>query len=406
MQKSEKTSQYTFGEKEQQILEILASFENELQEKLQETKSEIERVKYYEKFKMQGIDFQNIFITEEKDVDGNISYHIYAGDASNEIISINENGEVNIIPGLESFIENDIDIQKIMEENEKEPGKLRGISEKAKPKEIDEKLKENKEEQENEFENVEELSEELEDLELTNYRKIKDDNLDKQMKGKFKGAEEKGTAYSKKLNAFIIVEKVDGKLQKADGFEPAKPTMKKVISINEDGTEVEQTVPHALIKTDNPKKELSITIGQYGYIETATVDRLPCNERVQMELRQDGEGKDAKRSKELQDMQLKGGREAIHEIAHAFKDETKNEEDKSTSIDELESDTGYEENNEQFQYSDDEERKIEEEAKKDKISVEEFKRYLEQTEGNTLDEKIEEVHEDVAQDYGAPGRNR
>lgn len=307
MQKSEKTSQYTFGEKEQQILEILASFENELQEKLQETKSEIERVKYYEKFKMQGIDFQNIFITEEKDADGNISYHIYSGDASNEIMSVNENGEVNVIPELATFIGNDIDIEKIMEENEKEPGKLRGISEKTKPKEIDEKLKENqKEEQEENIADVEELSEELEDLELTKYRKIKDDNLDKQMKGKFKGTEEKGTAYSKKLNAFIVVEKINGKLQKADGFEPAKPTMKKVISINEDGTEVEQTIPHALIKTDNPKKELSITIGQYGYIETATVDRLPCNERVQMQLREDGEGIEAKRSKQLRDMQLKG----------------------------------------------------------------------------------------------------
>lgn len=29
---------------------------------------------------MQGIDFQNIFITEEKGADGNISYHIYSGD--------------------------------------------------------------------------------------------------------------------------------------------------------------------------------------------------------------------------------------------------------------------------------------------------------------------------------------
>ena len=280
-----------------------------IQEKLQETKSEIERVKYYEKFKMQGIDFKNIFITEEKDVDGNISYHIYSGDSSNEIMSVNEKGEVNVISELEAFIGNDIDVEKIMEENEKEPGKLRGISEKTKPKEIDKKLKEKqnqKEDQEENIQDVEELSEELEDLELTNYRKIKDDNLDKQMKGKFKGAEEKGTAYSKKLNAFIIVEKVDGKLQKADGFEPAKPTMKKVISINEDGTEVEQTAPHALIKTDNPKKELSITIGQYGYIETATVDRLPCNERVQMQLREEGEGVDAKRSKQLRDLQLKG----------------------------------------------------------------------------------------------------
>ena len=58
-----KSEQYTYGTEEKQILEILDAFERELQEKLQESKGEVERIKYYEKFQMQGIDFTSSIIT-------------------------------------------------------------------------------------------------------------------------------------------------------------------------------------------------------------------------------------------------------------------------------------------------------------------------------------------------------
>ena len=110
----------TFGPEEKDILEILALFEQELSERLEESKSEIERVKYYEKFKINGIDFKNIFITTEKDVDGNISYHIYCGDSSSEIISIDSEGNIYIKnPELQKYLSDiDIDLEKLMEENE------------------------------------------------------------------------------------------------------------------------------------------------------------------------------------------------------------------------------------------------------------------------------------------------
>ena len=182
--------------------------------------------------------------------------------------------------------------------------------------------------------------------------------------------------------------------------------MKTVISINEEGSKVEQKVPHALIKTNNPQKEMSITIGQYGYIEAGTIDRLPCNERIEMQLRQDGEGLEGKRSKELQKMHTAGTREQIHEIAHEFRKEIQNNKDKkeNTSINELRDDE--QDPNEQMVYSPDEERRIAEEAEKAKVSVNEFKKHLDEIHEGTLDEKIEEVHEEIAAEYGAPSRDR
>ena len=135
-----KTEQYTFGPDEKDILEILASFERELGEKLQQSESEIEKVKYYETFDINGINFKNIFTTTEQDAKGNTTYHVYCGDSSNEILSIDSEGKVDIKnPELEKYL-GEIDFEQLIEENEKIPGKLKGISEKSEPEEMENAL--------------------------------------------------------------------------------------------------------------------------------------------------------------------------------------------------------------------------------------------------------------------------
>ena len=102
-----KSAQYTFGPEEKQILAILDSFEQELQERLQENNGEVENIKYYEKFKMGNIDFNNIFITTEKDAEGNFSFHVYSGSSSNEILAVDKDGKVSsIILELEAYLSN------------------------------------------------------------------------------------------------------------------------------------------------------------------------------------------------------------------------------------------------------------------------------------------------------------
>lgn len=361
MEENNNSSQYTFAPEEKQILEILSSFENELSAKLQENKSELEKVKYYEKFsinniKDNNIDFYGVFITEEKDEKGKISYHMYCGDSSYEILSIDSEGNLKIREGLEAYF-GDLDLEELIAENEQKKGNLKGMSERTRPEAIKEKNKKQDKEQseeENKENKEEQINKDLgeEDLDIQDYKKIKDERLDEQIGDELKGAEEKGIAYSKKLDAYVFVIKKDGQYQKPEGFEPSKLTMKKVYNINKDGEQVEKKVPHAIMKTDNPEKELSISLDQYGYVETGMVDKMPCNERVE---------------RQLKGQQGKGDNNLVEE--------------KSANIESMNRNNLNEES------------LIAAEAAKDKVSVPEFKRLLGQVEGENLMEKIDNVHQ-------------
>ena len=214
------------------ILEILGAFERELEEKMQESKGEVERVKYYETFNISGIDFKNIFLTTETDEEGRTTYHIYCGDSSNEILTIDENGNVEVKnPELGKYLKN-IHLEQLVEENEKEPERLKGISEKASPEEMQEEQEEQEEQESSQAEQIEaDLQEQGQDLEISQYREIRDAHISERMPEVFKDGEENGIAFSNKLNRFVIISKVNGKYQLNENVEPARMTWKTIISI-------------------------------------------------------------------------------------------------------------------------------------------------------------------------------
>ena len=366
---------------EEKTFLILSTFEKELNEKLQKTNSQLEQVKYYEKFVIKGIEdieFLGIFVTTEVDADGNRSINLYDGDSSHQILTVDSQNNIQITPELSMFFE-EIDFQKTMEQNDKQKGRLKGISEKAEPQEIEKKLQKQPEE---------EAEPELEDLEIVSFREIKDDNLERELPGIFSSNADKiGCGYSKKLNAFVFAEKVNGKFQLVEEIEPAIPTFETVITINENGDKIEKKVPHALMELkNNDEKEISITIGEFGYIETGIVDVLPCNERVEMQLREDGEDINAQRTKQLEDLKTRYGQEEIHELVHKYSQELYEKNKKENNINDLQ--------DEQRIYTSEEEEIIREEARKADISVEEFKNELMQIPDDyTLEEKIPLVHE-------------
>lgn len=108
---------------ENDILEKVTQFEKNAQE----TKGEIQRVEYYEEFQMGGVDFKNVFIATEKDVDGNITYHVYSGESSKEIMSITSNDELNINSELKPYLR-DINFEETIKDNERQLGKRKTIS--------------------------------------------------------------------------------------------------------------------------------------------------------------------------------------------------------------------------------------------------------------------------------------
>ena len=326
-----KSAQYTFGPEEKQILAILDSFEQELQARLQENNGEVENIKYYEKFKMGDIDFNNIFITTEKDAEGNFTFHVYSGSSSNEILAVDKDGKVSsIIPELEAYLSN-INLEEVIAENEKEPGRLKGISEKMTPEEVkeiiegkvvdgEETKKDNQQEQEEGKQKEEQIEENLEeqgeDLEISNYRKIKDKNVAERMPQVFENSEENGIAYSNKLNRFVMLTNVNGKFKINDNVEPAQTAWKTIISIDENGESIEKRVPHALMETSNDKQEIAITYGPYGEIDIETVEVLPCDERIARGVRMQGEDATQEESYQIRNEFETEGTEYSHELAH------------------------------------------------------------------------------------------
>lgn len=327
-----KSAQYTFGPEEKQILAILDSFEQELQARLQGNNGEVENIKYYGKFKMGDIDFNNIFITTEKDAEGNFTFHVYSGSSSNEILAVDKDGKVSsIIPELEAYLSN-INLEEVIAENEKEPGRLKGISEKMTPEEVkemlegkekivDEEEQETDEQQEDKGETTEEkikkdLEEQGEDLEISNYRKIKDKNVAERMPQVFGNSEENGIAYSNKLNRFVMLTNVNGKFKINDNVEPAQTAWKTIISIDENGESIEKRVPHALMETSNDKQEIAITYGPYGEIDIETVEVLPCDERIARGVRMQGEDATQEESYQIRNEFETEGTEYSHELAH------------------------------------------------------------------------------------------
>ena len=219
--KNKETEQYTFGTDEKEVLNKMDIVESSVGQKIQEkNQRELVATKYYSEFIINTekgpITLNNVFITAEKDQKGNMSYHfrwiVENKDGEKTIeenLVIDENGKVYTTGELKDYLGNaEIDIDGIMAENDDlEKGRIKGISEKAEKKDIEKSIKEKNDDKNSKKEKPEEQIEKdlggEEDLEISYYRKIKDNNLDGQMKKDFSGYQEKGIAYSKTKNAFI-----------------------------------------------------------------------------------------------------------------------------------------------------------------------------------------------------------
>lgn len=353
--KENKSEQYTFGPEEKDTLEILGIFEQELDDRLEESESEVQKVKFYETFKINEVNFKNIFITTEKDVEGNLTYHVYCGDSSNEIISIDSEGNVEIKnPDLAMFL-GEVDLEKVIEENEQEPGKLKGISEKADPEELqraiekedehglkkqqeDEEEKEEQPEEEQKDEETKAVEKDLkvqgQDLRISSYRKIKDSHISERMPEVFSDGIESGIAFSNKLNRYVIISKVNGHYQLNENVEPARMTWKTIISISPDGEQVERKVPHALMQLpNNDEKEIAVTLDPYGDPSIETVDVLPCQERIARAVREEGEGLEKEETLEVRREFETEGIQYEHEIAHNVKDIEQAQKDANKTVD-------------------------------------------------------------------------
>ena len=322
-----KTEQYTFAPEEKEILEKLNVVEasvnaQNIQEKNQR---ELVATKYYSEFVINTdngpITLKDVFITAEQDQNGKTSYHfrwINENEKGEQVIeeclSIDANGKVHATGDLAKYLGEELNIEELIESNDLEKGRLKGVSEKI--------SKVEKDEQDNNEEKIDEdLKEQGQDLELINVREIKDiQNIKERNPEVFGDSDEHAQGYSKKLGKFVMLEKVqDGKKSKwqlNEKIQPAQRTLRTIISIDEKGEKIEREVPYALMKTNRSDKEIAVTYGPYGIVNIQTVDVLPCQERVARQVREQGEDGNGQEDAQIRRDFKAGGKEYTHDLAH------------------------------------------------------------------------------------------
>lgn len=328
-----KSVQYTFTPEEKEILKKLAVVETAVSRNISEKhQRELITTKYYSEFVINTpkgpITLNNVFITTERNKQGDMSYHFRwlkenedGEQIIEESIAIDENGEVYVSEALKDYLGDAIISQEeLIKENDNPKRKrLKGISEIADKKSI--KQYEQESQQNDEINQVEaDLQQQGEDLKISGYRKIKDTHVGERMPEVFEKGTENGLAFSNKLNSYVLISKVDGQYQLNKNVEPAKLTWKSIISIDPNGEGVERKVPHGLMKTNRDDKEIAVTIGQYGEPDIETVDVLPCQERISREVRSEGEGLEKQESLEIRKQFEQEGTEFKHDIAHNVQD--------------------------------------------------------------------------------------
>ena len=328
-----KSVQYTFAPEEKEILKKLAVVETAVSRNINEKhQRELITTKYYSEFVINTpkgpITLNNVFITTERNKEGDMSYHFRwlkenedGEQIIEESIAIDENGEVYVSEALKDYLGDAIISQEeLIKENDNPKRKrLKGISEIADKKSIKQYEQENQ--QEDEINQVEaDLQQQGEDLKISGYRKIKDTHVGERMPDVFENGTENGLAFSNKLNSYVLISKVDGQYQLNKNVEPAKLTWESIISIDPNGEGVERKVPHGLMKTNRDDKEIAVTIGQYGEPDIETVDVLPCQERISREVRSEGEGLEKQESLEIRKQFEQQGTEFKHDIAHNVQD--------------------------------------------------------------------------------------
>lgn len=330
---------------------------------IQENDKKLIETRYYKEFvlntKQGQLVLNDVFITLERNKEGDMEYHFrWAKENEQGEMTIEEkmmadkDGNVYSIEALREYFENTtLDMDTVLSRNDKERGRLRAIAEEKeenkKDKEEETKAPQNEEQEEKKAE--EDLKKEDKDIEISKFRRIKDNHLQERMPNVFNNNAEYAIAYSATLGSFVVLEareEIDekGELRKDwkvnENVQTAGANYRSIISISENGDKVERKVPYALLRTNKADKEIAITLEaqNYGELDIETVDVMPCQERVSRQVRTQGDGIEKQETLETRrEFEKAGTQDGVnkkaHEIAHGFENAEEDQKEDGEAVD-------------------------------------------------------------------------
>lgn len=438
------------SEKINDKVENILDISEKISERIKERGQQIDSVSYYKDFEFKGSGFgiNNAYVVKFKDDEQGkqraddsekerIVYEIYDED-NNLVASVNEAGDVEFEPeyieSLKEVNEKYFDTLTLEDAEFKLPEELGKDDIVLTGEEIEEKQTERK---------LEEVSKEIGKEDIKSYSEMRTNQtpqfekiVNKQeidpntrvTQGETladmipelreKGIVKVGIVYSKGESgrfSFIGIDK-DGKIQTIDSLQNTQGTTtgQKITSINSrDGSLVEEEQVAGMVKiegrgqTNGQEEMLSVKVGQYGILEVdyvrADLSRdkeeryfsAPIETNNQRPTtREVREAMDKHRNTEISE-ELK---RAEGELDRDGETQLRNIDD-TASNDELTPD-------DIIVLEDGSETTLRKEAAKAKVSVERFTEEYNSMGGKTPDEKIDSIHEEIEEEFGAPTRSR
>ncbi len=331
---------------------------------IQENDKKLIETRYYKEFvlntKQGQLVLNDVFITLERNKEGDMEYHFrWAKENEQGEMTIEEkmmadkDGNVYSIEALRGYFESTtLDMDTVLSKNDKERGRLRAIAEEKeenKKGKKEEEAKEPQNEEQEEKKAKEDLKKDDKDIEISKFRKIKDNHLQERMPNVFDNNSEYAIAYSTTLGSFVVLEAKEGidekgKLSKQwkvnENVQTAGANYRSIISISENGDKVERKVPYALLRTNRADKEIAITLEaqNYGELDIETVDVMPCQERVSRQVRTQGDGIEKQETLETRrEFEKSGTQDGVnkkaHEIAHGFESAEEDQKEDGEAVD-------------------------------------------------------------------------
>lgn len=377
---------------------------------IRESKRQLIGTRYYKKFTIPAgefqFDFENLFITIEQEENGNITYHFRVLNEKqgllDERLVVEQDGKVYTIKELEEIFGNsEMNMNSLIEANDREQGKLKGTSYNATLEQA-KKLLGGKDEESQENSNDEQskkieadLADQGKEVKIGRHKGIKDDQISQIMPEVFEQNAEYEIAEDRTTGKCIIVSKnQDGKYQINENIEPGRMTTKKVLSMGPDAIENESEIPDQLMTVKgNPRQEVAASIDDWGELYIETVHVTPDQIRIGSSVQMENQGNEAQTQKGVRDqIKQEGGPNFLDEIAHKRQ--------------RLKEEYGVTEASNEYLEKLDIENLIEEEADRVKVSKYAFKGYVKNAQGKTLEEKINNAQEEIIEEYKGNRRPR
>ena len=435
-------------ENKKSITDNIVQMYTSLSEEFEERGQEVDNIGYYKDFEIKnsGLAISDAYIVKLKDKEDKIRdeneqkekiiYEIRDED-NNLIASVNELGEIQFeeayLESLREINEGYFDSLTLDEAEFELPEELNKEDLVLNKEEIEEKQSQKR---------IEDISKVIKSKEINSYSEMKTDQtpvfdkvvnkqeIDPNAKVtqgetladmipeiKQKGIVKVGVVYSdhsKGQNgrfSFVGIDK-DGQIQTIDSLQNTQgaTTGQTITSINSrDGSVVEQEQVSGLVKiggrsTANGQEEmLSVRVGQYGILEVdyvrADLSRDKDERYLSAPIETKNQRPTTKEVREVMDKnrntEIEGELERADEEIERDGDAELRNIDDTASNDELTPD-------EIIVLENGEETTLRKEAEKAKISPEEFTKRYNERGGKTPDEKIDSIHEEVEEEYGAP----